>query len=80
MVSLVSLIWLVVLNPPLPFQRVDGGRWMQTWMMDSLAIFGNRPFTLKRERKKTHLVRLGENESIVLYAPADSHLSVLLLI
>lgn len=42
---------------------------------DSLAIYGNRPFTLKRERKKK------TNESIVSYAqyaPADSHLSVLL--
>lgn len=51
---------------------------------ESLAIFFNRPFTLKREsggRKKTYLVTLRENESIVpyaQYAPAGSHLAVFL--
>lgn len=41
---------------------------------DSPAIFGNRPFTLKREKEKAYLVTLRENESIVPYA--GSHVSI----
>lgn len=80
-------MWLVVLSHRCPGSPAECPKrgWRQVDAeidQEFLAIFGHRPFTLKREKgKKTYLVTLRENESIVpyaQYAPAGSHLSVFL--